>query len=286
MRRAIVTFIENKYSLKLQVAGLYMSLKYIQSTDTDLIVFGNKLVLSQLRFKCIKVPYHYDVQSLWSDYPFIYSLSCLNGPHATFLDDYDYLLRSDVDTFITPHWHYFYPDLYTFGKGGYLNTPEVKENLLLTAQKLGLQHHGIFNIGSTHYGPTSLIKEVHLLATEITDYLLRYSFLSDSGKWPSWYKGVASMYACELAVNHLVPSYSLQPEVLDFPSTSSDTTKNHPHIHCWHTDQLFSKFIFEKGGYHQMKLPTLAPSTINLYCLYMARLGKHALAYGKESLPL
>lgn len=285
MRRAIVTFIENKYPLKLQTAGLYMSLKYIQSPDTDLIVFGNKLALSQLHFNCIKVPYPYDPHSLWNDYPFIYSLSCLNSPCATILDDYDYLLRSDVDTFVTPHWNDFYPSSYTFGEGKYVNTSEVKENLIRVAQTLGLKHHGLYNTGSTHYGPTPLIKEVHRLATEITDYLLRHTFSTCKGEWPGWYRGVSSLYACDLAVNHLISDYLLLPQELDYPSTSTQSIDAHAHIHCWHTDQLFSKFVFEKNGYRQIKLSTTAPCTINTYCLYMARLGKKVLCYGQEDLP-
>lgn len=279
MRRAIVTFIQNKFPLKLQVSALYMSLKTIRSKDTDLIVFGDSLALSQLHFKCIKVPYYYKESPPFKDYPFLYSLSCMNSPNAYILDDYDYLLRSDVDTFLTPHFNDFYPTTYTFSDGSYLNTPEVKEHLLEVSNKLGLRHQGIHNISSTHYGKTSEVKEVNLLATEITKYLLDVEFKSSPGKWPGWYRGVSSLYASELALNHLISEPCRLQGELDFPSTSTESISEHAHIHCYHTNDLFSKFVFEKGGYSNLSFSSM-PTKINEYALYIAQLGKKALIYG------
>lgn len=284
MRRAIVTFIQNKYTLKLQLYGLFMSLKYIQCPDTDLIVFADPHLLSLLKLKCIKVPYQETMHPSWQDYPFIYSLSCLNSPNASILDSYDYLLRTDVDTFLSYKWNDFNPTHYSFGKGGYVNTPYVQEKILETAHVLGLNHHGVYNIGSTHYGPTSLVKEVQLLATEVTDYLLHHGFNNTSTTWPDWFRGVASMYGCEIAVNHLVTDYTCFPNDFDYPSTASDSIKEHVHIHCWHTDQFFSKTKFSKYGYQKIKSSYYAPDPVNYYCLHMARLGKNLLTKGKENL--
>ena len=55
MRRAVVVFVEDKKHLLLQLGCLYTSLKYIQSDDTDLVVFGTKEALEKVPDDCIKI---------------------------------------------------------------------------------------------------------------------------------------------------------------------------------------------------------------------------------------
>lgn len=53
MKRAIVTFIENKAFLIKQLLCLYTSYKEAGGDDTDLIVFGTKAALSRIPNDCI-----------------------------------------------------------------------------------------------------------------------------------------------------------------------------------------------------------------------------------------
>ena len=55
MRRAVVVFVEENKHLLLQLSCLYTSLKYIQSDDTDLVVFGTKEALKYVPMIVLKL---------------------------------------------------------------------------------------------------------------------------------------------------------------------------------------------------------------------------------------
>lgn len=271
LKRAIVVFVEDKRPLKLQLQGLYTSYKYISSKDTDLVVFGTKEALEWVPDDCIKVEYNIlSEPDVFLNYRFINSISCLVGSQADFLDKYDLILRTDADTFLTPAWDSFYPDLYTVGQGGYANNNEVRENIKRVADYFGLRHQGIHNLGSTHYGNARLVREVSKLALSISEYLLATEFKDTEGAWPGWYSGVTTMYSCEIAVNHLVEKFIVDGTKLDYGSAATDSIATHPHIHCWHTDSMFSKFQFEAGNYDHLSTENLDIDKVHNYCLYMA----------------
>jgi hypothetical protein len=271
LKRAVVVFVEDKRPLKLQFNCLYTSYKHINSEDTDLVVFGTKEALSWVPDDCIKVEYEILAEPQeFLTYRFINSISCLVGEQADFLDDYDLILRTDADTFLTPAWNSFYPTLYKTGQGGYANNEQVRENLRQLANEFGLRHQGRHNLGATHYGEAKLVREVCRLALPISEYLLTVEFEEDEGEWPGWYKGVTTMYSCEIAVNHLVDEFEIDGDKLDYGSAASDSITDHPHIHCWHTNNLFSKFEFEAGNYDGLSTENLDINKVKNYCLYIA----------------
>lgn len=272
MKRAVVVFVEENKDLLRQLGCLYTSLKYINSSDTDLVVFGTPTALNQIPDDVIKVKY-----AVASDppeflqYRYINSISCLVGEQADFLDEYDYILRTDADTFLTPAWDSFYPDLYTVGQGGYVNDNETREHLKRIASQFNLRHQGRHNLGSTHYGDARLVRDVCKLATTLTAHIITKEFKdNEEGQWPGWYRGVASMYACEIAANHFVDDILQDGKQIDYGSASSELIKDHPHIHCWHTDKMFSKFQFTAGNYDNLSLDHLDTDTIKDYCLFIA----------------
>ncbi|GAB6098304.1 hypothetical protein JCM16358_01830 [Halanaerocella petrolearia] len=57
---------------------------------------------------------------------------------------------------------------------------------------------------------------------------------------------------------------------MNYPSTSSDPIAYHSHIHCWHTNDIFSKFEFETGSYNDISTENLDIDRVKNYCLYMA----------------
>lgn len=280
MKRAIVIYLENKRNLMIQFGGLYTSLKYIDSKDTDLVVFGTKEALEKVPDDCIKIenqPISYLPQ--WQNYHYMNSINCLIGKDSDFLEDYDLILRSDVDAFLTPAWNSYFPDIYTTGGGGYVNDENTKSNLKRIAKDLGLNHKEIHNIGSTHYGNPKLVREVCKLTMTTTLYIINNEFKDGYGNWPGWYKGVSLLYGTEIATNHLIEKFNVDPFKLDFYSTSEDSILKHPHIHCWHTDGVFSKFWFEAGRYDNISKDSLDTNKINHYCLYLALRSKEDMPW-------
>ncbi|MFC4323474.1 DUF7164 domain-containing protein [Litchfieldia salsa] len=272
MRRAVVVFIEDKPNLLLQCSCLYTSLKYIDPKDTDLVVYGTKDALQKLPDDCVKL----EVEKAsnppeFKNYPRINSNYCfLNDDQANKLMEYDYILKTDADTFLTKAWNQYYPKNFTVGKGGYVNDQIVKDKLKEVAELHGLTHRGLYNIGSTHYGETRKVINIARLSVKISDYLLTKEFKNNIGKWPSWYGGVVNMYSNDIAVNHLQENVTIDKGNLDFESTSSNSVNNHAHIHCWHTDKVFSKFHYAAGKYDNLPSDTLNLDIIKDYCLYIA----------------
>lgn len=280
MKRAVVVFLEAKRDLMLQFGCLYTSFKYVASMDTDLVVFGTPEALNKIPDDCIKVECVPESDfPEWGGYHYINSISCLAGENAEFLNQYDLLLRSDVDTFLTPAWNNFYPSLYTVGGGGYVNDDDTKNNLRRIAGLFGLRHKGLHNIGSTHYGYAPLVREVCQLSLTVARHIFTKEFDNGEGAWPGWYKGVTTMYSSEIAVNHLVDEILVEQGKLDYYSTSKDSVLEHPHIHCWHTDEMFSKFWFWAGRYDNLSIDGLCLDSIRDYCLYMALKSKHDMPW-------
>ena len=83
--------------------------------------------------------------------------------------------------------------------------------------------------------------------------------------WPEWHYGVLSMYGTHLAVNHLIVAQHFDirktDQLLDQSTTSDDENDlekhNRLHLHCWHTQQPFSKFQFKENRYKDIDPRTL-----------------------------
>lgn len=126
------------------------------------------------------------------------------------------------------------------------------------------------NIGATWYGLCKNIIDIAELTMKITGSILEKDFLESHGSWPNWYRGVSSMYGSELAINHLINKNGLIVSFkFDGMSDSSSLWKETGvyHIHCWHTDKLYSKFQNINGSYIDYKIDNLDYNKINEYCL-------------------
>jgi len=99
--------------------------------------------------------------------------------------------------------------------------------------------------------------------------LLTHEFAADAGAWPGWYRGVATKYADEIAVNHCAPD-AHRSDLLDASSTSSEPISDFPHIHCWHTEDKFSKHWFMAGRYTQDDAQGVDVGVIRDYCMAMS----------------
>ena len=247
--RAIVCFVEDNKHLIQQALALRQSWLYVQSPDTDLVIMGPPGVLAGFPDDVVKIEQRAVADDPeWRSYRFINSVATLDGLNADQLDRYSHILHTDVDTFITPAWNNFYPDKFVCGNGGYSNDENVRRKLHDIAAQLKLEHRGLVNTGSTWYGPTELVRRVAALTEMLTRYILSREFKVETGQWPGWFAGVSSMYAAEIAINHLVPDAE-KTDQLDYFSTSPFSVRDYAHIHCWHTDEKFSKYWFMAGRY-------------------------------------
>ena len=269
-RRAIVCYVEDQPHLIQQLLSLRLSWLFSQSPDTDLVVFGPDEVLARLPDNLIKIPQRPAADDpVWQGYRYVNAIACLNGPGAEQLDQYSHLLRTDVDAFLTPAWNRFAPTAFTVGNGGYAHNAEVQQRIRALAAEYSLIHRGLTNVGATWYGPTAVVRRVAAFAELLTQHLLTTDFARDPGAWPGWYRGVALRYASEIAINHCAPD-ARRSELLDASSTSTEAIERYAHVHCWHTDQRFSKHALMAGKYTRDDALGLDRTIVRDYCLALS----------------
>ena len=252
-KRAIVSYVEDKSFLIIEAHNLYKScLESKLKDNTDLIFCAPKNMWDKLP-KDESFVIYLDTNSisencelkkdkycelLWQGYHFVNSISCL-VKNKEYLSKYKYILKTDCDVFITENFKEFFPDIFHVGTGGYNNDDDIKKRLKHIAKKLGYRHQGKFNIGATWYGNGELIIKCSEITLKILKNILGNNFKNDEGKWPGCFRGVASMYASEIAVNHVVDNFIISNK-FDGRSESISLWKddNVYHIHCWHTDDI------------------------------------------------
>lgn len=266
-RRAITCFVDDNRHIIQQTLALRRSWIDHAGPDTDMVVMGPAHVLDRLPDDLVKIPQRTATDDpVWRDYRYVNSIACMNGAGSDRLDAYSHLLRTDVDTFILPGWNDFYPETFVWGTGGYSNNDEVRQRIRSISAEDGLAHYDITNVGSTWYGPTKLVRQVSAFSEMLTKHILTTFFSKDEGKWPGWYAGVALLYAGEIAINHCV-SNGHRSDQLDRGSTSREPISDFVHIHCWHTDDRFSKHRFMSGQYLDIDISQLDLGLVADYCL-------------------
>ncbi len=96
--------------------------------------------------------------------------------------------------------------------------------------------------------------------------------------WPDWHFGVLLLYGQGLMLNHLIASKELNVVKLenhiDFPSGNIESIFKMIHIHVFHGDDMFSKFVFKSGRYDNMSVSNENATLVKYYALKMALDGK------------
>ncbi len=269
-RRAIVCYVDDHRHLIQQALALRHSWLYAHSPDTDLVMMGPGSVLASLPDDVVKIEQRsVEDDPQWRGYPYANSIICMNGAGAERLDRYTHVLRTDVDTFITPAWNDFQPATFMFGNGAYSNDEDVRRWIRDIAARHGLAHRRFTNIGSTWYGPTEVVRRASAFTEMLLKYILMHCFADHEGEWPGWYWGVSLLYAGEIAVNHCAPD-AHRSESLDSSNTSRRSSARYAHIHCWHTDDKFSKHAFVAGQYTREDAQDLDVGVVADYCMEMS----------------
>ncbi|KAF4659335.1 hypothetical protein FOL47_007619 [Perkinsus chesapeaki] len=199
--------------------------------------------------------------------------------------EYDYALRTDLDTFLMPGFTDWLPIGRTqliVGWGGYASK-NANLHLQYVAQTLGLRSaQGLTSLGSTWYGNLKLFRATANLTLTIIRWLLTQEFsefekcCSRAESWPHWHRAVALLYGGHVALNHIsnnVAAFGADQGFMDFQSVKKDPITNTKikHVHCWHTREMFSKFKFHEGEYDQLDLtPYANMSTTRDYVITVA----------------
>lgn len=269
-RRAIVCFVGDRPHLVQQALALRQSWLHARAPDTDLVMMGPPSALARMPDDVVKIEQRsVDDDPEWCNYRYADSVLCMNGAGADRLDRYTHVLRTDVDTFITPAWNEFRPDHFAFGGGGYSNDDDVRQRIQAIAARYGLVHRGLTNVNSTWYGPTEVVRRASAFNAMLMKHIVTDGFADGRGEWPGWYWGVSLLYAGEIAVNHCVPD-ARHADQLDGPNTSQDPISRYAHIHCWHTDEKFSKHAFADGRYTLADVRDLDVRVVRDFCMAMA----------------
>ncbi|KAF0705783.1 Aste57867_6940 [Aphanomyces stellatus] len=212
------------------------------------------------------------------DYAFGDSINVVAQDVAA-LEPYDWLLRTDVDVFLTPAFATWRPNEMVIGRGAYeteTNAPRlerISRDLGWTSSK------NLRNVGSTWYGPATIVRTCAKLTIDAMKYLHEHEFTAEEKSvaygnqgWPNWHYGVLSLYAGHLAINQCTDGVPVvkNETLLDFPTTSDEPTSDHPHLHTWQNRRRFSKMMFDEGQYANESLAALDVTKVSDYAMYMA----------------
>jgi hypothetical protein len=227
------------------------------------------------------VPVHERENEILRDYRFANSIDCVvHAASQKALDVYDKVLRTDMDTFLTPLFASWLPEKFIVGKGAYCFPQfDTCERLHKIADKMGLSPPNasaiVDNVGSTWYGDAATMIRCSKTSMDVMRYLWEHEFNKTEkrkGGWPHWHPGVNSMYSGNIAMNYCAHAvgFDKRPDMLDFPSNSGQSIWKAVHVHTWQDRNDFSKFVYREGGYEDVKLDALNLNVTKDYAMFMA----------------
>jgi hypothetical protein len=280
--KAIVVYLDDTLRCIEEFSWLYKTWKmWDLDTEYDLVVYHNPSCSDKIPNEpCIiskpLEPLH-KKDSFWSDYPFVNSFAMFNDKAELnwVRERYTHILKTDCDVFLTQHFAGHTPQRILIGQGGYMPHEEEKaaivfRNLERIRKKLKLNYSHLTHIGASLFGETKSVS--HAIAEQfvITDSLLKTEWRENVGSWPGWFKGVASMYAIDLVVNHIFSHQHVSLCTLDEKCWKiTKLNKNTLHIHAWHSAEYFSKHAWFKGEYKPLVLDKI-PTNAAEYCHWVA----------------
>jgi len=253
------------------------------SNVADLIVCGPSSIQTKVHLPSIFVV-HDTSLNIYYGYKFAHSLAILVNPVVQdLIRQYDYILRTDTDVFLTSTLASIPRDgIFYTGRGEYCLNPQTRKNIRSVSARFHLYHRNRHNIGSTWYAPTEQMLLLAPTLTYIMQWMASPNIVPKYVGWPTWHRGVIALYASEIAINHHIPTVRISSEWFDTKSTST-LTRYPPHIHCWQTKNFYSKLM--QYSYKKYNHPDTIQKLqsklqqhvlpVNEYCLLMYLLSKN-----------
>ncbi|CAF0986309.1 unnamed protein product [Didymodactylos carnosus] len=215
-------------------------------------------------------------------YVYIDGINCLFEGYSTF-KMYDYVLRTDIDVFLTKEFANYIPikSSMIVGEGMY-GTTYNRLKLYRIARSIDLMSTNISDMSSTWYGSPTMIHLISDLTLDCMLHLAIHEFAraerdNQVGRilWPYWCFDLLSYYGQQMALNHLVATGKLNVtnnrQLLD-QSTTSNNTNLALHLHCDFNNNKtkFSKVAFKTGLYDTIDPETLLVTNAQTYAMKIA----------------
>lgn len=219
-------------------------------------------------------PYKAAAGPYYDDYPYAKSLEFLNS-NKHILSKYDYIVKTDTDVLFSDAINRFgFDDYLHFGEGHYSFNHHSDIQIKMLAQKLGYSGYlwtsGRMN--STVFGPSEkvidLMHQADLLCPEVLRSLSpNTNWRDDAYKWgEELYSGVSTLIATDIIAWSV---YGDSIRISDRIDAGSDDTGTQVqdvfHMHCYHTNEVFSKFKMYDGHYDNFNKRD--DNSLSSYCL-------------------
>ena len=195
---------------------------------------------------------------------------------------YDFLIRSDLDVFLTPlfsvwlpkHCNDFYVDHFKYSDA--FNSRRL-ENV---ASYLKLNYSNITDFGTTWISTAHQLRLVGYLTLFGMVYLSNEEFSEAERQMkpidkllPYWHYSVVHLYGQNLAFNHLISSQRMYMiklnDYIELSSYRNDSIYSRTHIHVSQDLPLFSKYSFTAGKYDNIKISRIDNKKIKNFALKM-----------------
>jgi hypothetical protein len=195
----------------------------------------------------------------YNDYKFARSM-VFPYDYADPLNSYDYILKTDTDALIGPELcnFPFEKNKIFIGRGYYSHGENMEKDMTKIAKEFGYpEYKRINDMHSTIVCEKDIMLKVMRLADQLGR--LMYYNLEEDGEWSKSIfrgtvglnNGICSMYSLEIILSSLFDeSNILITNKLDRPSNWNSEVEGAYHIHCFHCDDVYSKFKARTGEYH------------------------------------
>lgn len=251
---AIVVYLDDTEKCKDEFSWLWKSwLMWGINKKWDLIVFVNPTCEDEIKEKYMvdglviipQVPMQ-SLNSFWKDYKFVNSFGMFRDNVLEKFSDYTHLLKTDCDVFLSPGFKYHSPETYIqIGHGQHVHhsldnklIDDIQNKLNSVRDLFKLKDRRLRNVGASFMSDTNRVISVTRAHFTITEHLLKHGWKEgDMGNWPGWYKGVASMYAIELAVNHYCAPLNIQQNRIDMYCGPAQIQLSDLKYHAWQQNQ-------------------------------------------------
>lgn len=293
-KKAIAVYLDNNSKMITEFSWLYKTwILNNLNEEWDLVVYYNPTIERDkvsifAGIKAVPMP----PIRMSDKYPFLNSHYFCLPPFNQHLRNYEFLMKTDCDVFLTHNLRNFDvgQNKFYYGAGGWYPTDTEKQNAQVQwianhlipkikhfksefSGNCVLNYKYLTSVGASYMGSSSSVLQVTKLQAELTEELLKNhfgksSFVKDSPGGllrdnvhqriigPGLHEGIASMIAGEIAVNSIFTAQHVVPYSLDTKCWEyTALSSNVLHIHAWHTTQEWSKHDFFNKKYENWAVP-------------------------------